>query len=56
MAIRSSMDEPAGEYLGHFFMVDGVGLERDRETAWDRLKPSAAESKRWGKVLDEAVG
>ncbi|MCA9644601.1 MAG: hypothetical protein H6718_29750 [Polyangiaceae bacterium] len=50
--IRSSMDEPGEEYLGHFFMVDGVGLEQARETAWDRLKPTAAESKRWGKLLE----
>lgn len=52
IAIRSSMNEPGEEYLGHFFMVDGVGLEQERETAWDRLKPTAAESKRWGKLLE----
>lgn len=51
MAIRSSMNEPGEEYLGHFFMVDGVGLERDRATAWERLSPTAAESKRWAKCL-----
>ena len=54
MEIRSTMmNEPATEYLGHFFMVDGIGLEKHRASAWDRLAPSPEESDRWAKVLED---
>ena len=53
MEIRSSMDEPATEYMGHFFMVDGICLSQDRPTAWERLDPSEEESERWGKYLEK---
>lgn len=49
------MNEPATEYMGHFFMVDGVGFSDERVTAWDRLSPTDEESARWGAVL-EAYG
>ena len=53
MEIRSSMDEPATEYMGHFFMVDGICLSKDRPTAWERLDPSEEESDRWAKYLEK---
>jgi hypothetical protein len=44
-------DTDTTAYLVHFFSVDGVALEQSRVTAWARLKPTAAESKRWLAVL-----
>lgn len=36
--IRESSDQPRGMYAGHFFLVDGVGLDSsDRAVAWDLL-------------------
>ncbi|MCA9620079.1 MAG: hypothetical protein KC731_13730 [Myxococcales bacterium] len=55
MDIRSGMmNEDPSEYLGHFFMVDGVGLGESRATAWERLSPNDEESERWSGYLDGA--
>jgi hypothetical protein len=36
--IRESADQPRSMYAGHFFLVDGVGLDHsDRPVAWDLL-------------------
>ena len=45
--LRSSVDAPPMEAVGHFFGVDGVGDERDRALAFLRLKPTEEELERW---------
>jgi hypothetical protein len=36
--IRESADQPRGEYAGHFFLVDAVGLgDADRPVPWVEL-------------------
>lgn len=40
--IRESADQPRGEYAGHFFIVDAVGLDdSDRPVPWDVLMKRA---------------
>ena len=41
--IREAADQLRGIYAGHFFLVDGVGLEdSDRPVPWDLVRTEAA--------------
>ena len=55
MEIRTSYDAEPTEHMGHFFCVDGVGHETSRASAWELLAPTAEESERWMKVLDDVA-
>jgi hypothetical protein len=50
--IRGWWDTDTTAYMTHFFAADGLALQKQRKSAWERLKPSAAEGKRWLSVLE----
>jgi len=55
--VREAADQERGEYAGHFYMVDGVGLDdSDREVAFNRLREiaDAVTIVRWERLFDEA--
>jgi hypothetical protein len=54
MAIRTSYDAEPTEHMVHFFAADGVGFEKQRACAWERLRPSEQEAKRWLAALAAA--
>ncbi len=55
--IRESADQPRGEYAGHFFRVDAVGLDAtQRPIPWDELRARVGEERaeELAEVFDEA--
>ena len=53
--VRESGDQERGEYAGHFFMVDAVGLDdSDRPVPWEILaeKATAANIALWQKLFE----
>jgi hypothetical protein len=56
--IREAADQERGEYAGHFFMVDAVGLgDTDRPVPWELLRPRVGDARldRLSELFDEAL-
>lgn len=57
--IRASANQPRGEFAGHFFIVDAVGLgDSNRPVPWQVLAETVSQERlnRFSEIFDEVQG